>query len=134
MLRSLCVKGYHLRHLVFKYIDFFKNKVKKINPPKIYKSSRFIQGVVEMIHSNTAKIRLADSAEYVTVQFDYLVFACGSTYKEPIKPSYDFETTVQLRENMINKYIDKTKNAKNILIIGGYFTCIKQKAALWEWN
>lgn len=78
-----------------------------------------LKGKVVRIYLNKVSfLKIVDNKEASEecIQFDYLVLALGSSYNHPFQTS-NFERAAQI--NSLQETHNKTKDVKNILVIGG---------------
>ncbi|KAJ3091744.1 Apoptosis-inducing factor 2 [Quaeritorhiza haematococci] len=72
---------------------------------------KIVQGIVTEVHSK--HVKLTDDS---TIEFDYLVFATGSTYSSPIKSS---AAKAEEGKKEQKEILEAIKKASSVLIVGG---------------
>ncbi|KAL4439301.1 hypothetical protein ABPG74_016964 [Tetrahymena malaccensis] len=80
---------------------------------------QYIQGNLQELYKDKALIRLS-STEIKTIKFDYCVISTGSNYASQIKSDNQI-LNLEQRKEQIQQLVNKLKNSKKILIVGGGF-------------
>ncbi|KAL4466497.1 hypothetical protein ABPG72_016638 [Tetrahymena utriculariae] len=80
---------------------------------------QYIQGSLEELLKDKSLIRLSQT-EIKTIKFDYCVISTGSSYASQIKADNQILNSEQKKEQIL-QLVNKLKNSKKILIIGGGF-------------